>query len=164
MASTFPSPETFILIICITLPYAHPRIKASITYFQPRNNPAAAISLTSPPPIPLPLLTRNIIRSSKLTAKKPITYSYHTSLCTISLTSPRQAIKTLIPKGISKVLKSIMLSTKSAENKNDTKIMSIERPYTHKLTSHNNPLAASIRGYWTDIFSPHFLHLPLRKI
>lgn len=50
-ASTLPAFETFIRIGCTIAAMMTPIIKATKTFFQPKNNPAAAISFTSPPPI-----------------------------------------------------------------------------------------------------------------
>ena len=56
-ASTFSFLHIFINAICIIEPIIQPKTKAKTISLAPIKSPAAAINLTSPPPIPLPFVT-----------------------------------------------------------------------------------------------------------
>ena len=49
----------------------HPKKNANVIFCQPIARPAHAMSLTSPPPMALPPLTRRRISRNKLTQKNP---------------------------------------------------------------------------------------------
>lgn len=64
---------TAMIIHWIREPTTQPITSASIIFCQPRQSPAAAISLISPPPIPLPLVKIRQKNRKRLAEKKPIT-------------------------------------------------------------------------------------------
>ena len=115
IASLLPAFVTFIRIRCITEPMMHPKKNANVIFCQPIARPAHAMSLTSPPPMALPPLTRRRISRNKLTQKNPITYSDQLSWSKNTCRIPSTSINILIPNGISYVLQSITLRTMSAD-------------------------------------------------
>ena len=72
-ARTLSLSLTYISVIWIIEPNTHPNPNERMMSFHPRSSPAAAISLTSPKPIPLPFVTKKIKRRKPLTDTKPIT-------------------------------------------------------------------------------------------
>ena len=78
--------------------------------------------------------------------------------------SPKASINKLTPIGISYVLKSMTLSTISAEVNKQYITESILQPFTKKISTYQTPLSPSTKGYWRDICVLHFRHRPRKNM
>ena len=154
--------------MCITLPNKHPNMRLRILSLHPRNRPEAAISLMSPPPMPLPFVTMNISNRKRLTAQKPIIYS-RVSEKGRPLTRSRTTFKTphtniamLNPMGISYVRQSTTDSAISAEITRQARSVFSSKPIIINESTHMTPFRASIIGYCAEMCAPQYLHRHVR--
>ena len=97
-----------------TTPAIAAKNNETITAFQPKTKPVAAISFTSPPPIALPFEITPIKKNKPEIANKPITFEIINSFVKVLFTSesitikiPPTNIEIHIESGIIWVLKSI---------------------------------------------------------
>ena len=141
-------------------PSTHPSPKERIIYFHPIKSPAAAISLISPPPIPLPLVIKNNKYKKPLTDTKPMIYVYQCSKSVSNLIMPKIPMKILKATGISNVLQSMTLSANNAEVHKQYKILVRFTPFTITIIAYPRPLANSTNGYCAEIFVLQCLHFP----
>lgn len=100
-ASTLPALETFIRMGWTIAAMMTPIMKATKTFFQPKNNPAAAMSFTSPPPIPFPFDTRYMMRSGTDMMIRPSRCPSQFLKSRAVAMPPNTAMKMFTPSGIS---------------------------------------------------------------